>query len=84
LDVSSLPKGLHMTDYCNGVKDFINYALSNIKNINGGGIRCLYKRYKNKKNFNPNVITMHLLQKSSWKKFYISLYVEKYIFLMRP
>ena len=68
LDVSSLPKGLHMTDYCNGVKDFINYALSNIKNINGDGIRCLYKRYKNKKNFNPNVITMHLLQKEFMEK----------------
>jgi len=68
LDVSSLPKGLHMTDYCNGVKDFINYALSNIKNINGGGIRCLYKWYKNKKKFNPNVITMHLLQKEFMEK----------------
>jgi len=29
---------LRMMDYCNGVDDFISYALSNLKNINGDGI----------------------------------------------
>ena len=37
-----------MMDYCNGVRGFINYALSNPRNITGGGIRCPCKRCKNK------------------------------------
>ena len=36
-------------DYCNGVEGFINYILSNPRNVSGDGIRCLCKRYKNKK-----------------------------------
>ena len=42
-------KGLCKMDYCNGVEGFINYALSNLKNISGGGTRCPCKRCKNKK-----------------------------------
>jgi hypothetical protein len=49
-------------DYCNGVQGFINYALSNPRDINGGSIRCPYKRCKNKKVIDLDVITMHLLQ----------------------
>jgi hypothetical protein len=57
-----------MMDYYNEVHGFINYALFNPRNISGGGIRCLCKRYKNKKNFDPNVVTMHIFYKnSSWK-----------------
>ena len=35
-------------DYYNVVEGFINYALSNLKNITGGGIRCSCKRCKTK------------------------------------
>ena len=27
------PQGLRMMDYCNGIRGFINYALSNPRNI---------------------------------------------------
>ena len=36
-------------DYCNGVQGFINYVISNLRNINEGSIRCPCKRCKNKK-----------------------------------
>ena len=42
------PQGLWMMDYCNGIQDFINYALSNLRNISKQGIRCPCKRCKNK------------------------------------
>jgi hypothetical protein len=48
-------------NYCNGVKGFINYVLSNPRNISGGVIRCSCKSCKNKKLFDLNVVTMHLL-----------------------
>jgi len=35
-------------NYCNRVQSFINYALSNPRNISGGGIRCLCKMCKKK------------------------------------
>ena len=57
------PERLHMMDYCNKIEDFINYALSNLKNINGGGIRCLCKRCEIKKFLDLDVVMMHLLQK---------------------
>jgi hypothetical protein len=40
------PKGLWRMDYCNGVQGFINYALSNLRNISRGSIRCSCKRCK--------------------------------------
>ena len=55
--------------YCNVVKGFINYALSNLKNISGDGIKCSCKRCKNKKFLNLNVFTMHLLQKKFMEKY---------------
>ena len=55
------PKGLHMMNYYHGVEGFINYTLSNLRNINESNIRCLGKRCKSKKNLNPDVIMMHLL-----------------------
>jgi hypothetical protein len=48
-------------NYCNGVQGFINYALSNLRNISGGDIRFPCKRCKNKKFFDTDVVTMHLL-----------------------
>ena len=33
------PKGLRMMNYCNGNECFINYAISNLKNISECGIR---------------------------------------------
>jgi hypothetical protein len=37
-------------DYCNEIEGFINYTLSNPRNIGGGDIECPCKRCKNKKN----------------------------------
>ena len=62
------PEGLHMMNYCNEIEGFINYAISNMKNINGGGIRCPCKMCKNKKFINLNVIMRHLLSKRLMKK----------------
>jgi hypothetical protein len=59
-------KGLYMMHYCNEIQSFINYILSNSINISGGSIRYPYKRCKNKKFINPDFVTMHFLQKSSW------------------
>ena len=57
------PKRLRMMNYCNEIEGFINYALSNPRNISGWGIRCPCKRCKNKKFLNPDVVTMYVLQK---------------------
>jgi len=43
------PEGLYRMNYCNEVQGFINYILSNHKNISGGSIRYPYKMCKNKK-----------------------------------
>ena len=56
-----LPEGLRKMDYCNGVEGFINYALSNPRNINGCNIRCSCKRCKYKKFLDPDVVMMYLL-----------------------
>jgi hypothetical protein len=57
------PERLCRMDYCNWVEAFINYTLSNPKNISGGDIRCPCKKYKNKKFLDLDVVMMHLLQK---------------------
>jgi hypothetical protein len=43
------PHELWWMNYYNEVQDFINYTLSNLRNISGGNIRCPYKRCKKKK-----------------------------------
>jgi len=43
------PEKLRRIDYYNGVKVFINYSLSNLRNISECGIRCPCKRCKIKK-----------------------------------
>jgi hypothetical protein len=50
------PKRLRMMDYCNWIEGFINYVLSNPRNISGDGIRYPYKGCKNKKK-----ILIHIL-----------------------
>jgi len=32
------PEGLHRMDYCNEIQCFINYTLSNSRNISGGSM----------------------------------------------
>ena len=71
------PQGLRRIDYCNGVQDFINYALSNLRNISGWSIRCLCKRCKNKKFIVPDVVMMHLLQKEFMEKYLCWYALEK-------
>ena len=65
------PEGLHKMEYCNGVKGFINYTLSNPINISGGGIICPYKRCKNKKFLDLDVVMVNLLQKKGLKEKYL-------------
>ena len=69
-----------MQDYCNGAESFINYTLSNPKNISGGGIRCSYKRCKNKKFLDLDVVTIQLLQKSFMEKYlWLFAYEKSYV-----
>jgi hypothetical protein len=62
------PEGLYRTNYCNEVHGFINYALSNSRNISGA-IRGSCKRCENKKFLDPNVVTMHLIQKGFMERY---------------
>jgi len=63
------PEGLRRMNYCNRVQCFINYTLSNLRNISEDSIRCLCKRCKNKKFIDLNVVTMHILQKEFIKRY---------------
>jgi hypothetical protein len=63
------PERLRKMNYCNGVQCFINYTLSNLRNISGDSIRYPCKRCKNKKFLDPDVVTMHILQKGFMKKY---------------
>ena len=56
-------------NYCNEVESFINYTSSNPRNISRGSIRCPFKRCKNKKFLDPDVVTMHLLQNRFMEKY---------------
>jgi hypothetical protein len=77
MDVSRFSQRLHMMDYCNDVEGFfINYTLSNMRNINGDDIKCSCKRYKNKKFIGPDVVIIHLLHKGFMEK-YLYLYLLK-------
>ena len=49
------PQELQRMNYCNGVQGFINYTISNPRNINGDGIRCPCKRCKNKIFLDPKL-----------------------------
>jgi len=66
-----------MINYCNGVQGFMNYVLSNPRNISGEGIRYPCQRYKNKKFLDVDVVTILLLQKKSFIEKYLCLYTYK-------
>ena len=53
------PERLCKMNYCNRVDDFINYTLSNPKNISEGGIRYPFKM----------LLQCIFYKKSSWKKY---------------
>ena len=63
------PQGLQMMNYYNWVQGFINYAMSNPRNINGCGIKYPCKRCKNKKFLDLDVVRIHLLQKGFMEKY---------------
>jgi hypothetical protein len=65
---------------CNGVPSFINFATSIPRNISGGGIKCLCRRYKNKKFLHPDVVTMHLLRKGFMED-YLCWYAHRGLFV---
>jgi hypothetical protein len=73
-------EGLCMVNYCNRVEGFINYALSNPRNTNGGNIRHSCKRCKNKKFLDPDVITVHLLQKRVHLEILVLVCTQKTIY----
>ena len=67
-------------NYCNRVDRFINYTLSNPKNISEGSIRYPFKRCKNKKFLDLDVVTIYLLQKEFMKKYLCQfVYGEPYV-----
>jgi hypothetical protein len=63
MNVLRLPQGLRRIDYCNGVRDFINFATFIPRNFTRGDIRCLYRKCQNKKYLHQDVVMMHLLHK---------------------
>jgi len=75
-----LSERLRMMNYCKGVENFINYTLSNPKNIGWNGIRYPCKRCKNKTFLHLDVVTMHLLQKWFTEKYFCWFtYGEPYV-----
>jgi hypothetical protein len=80
------PKGLRRMDYYNRIQDFINYALSNPRNISAGRIRYPFKRCKNKKIFQSRCCNdvSSTKKKGSLKNTYVGLYIKNYIFPTRP
>jgi hypothetical protein len=78
------PQRLYREDYCKGVESFINFALSNPKNISGGRIRCTCVKCKNKKFHQSDIMIMHLLKKGSLRNIYVDLHTENLLFHMRP
>jgi len=52
------------------VEDFINFILSNLKNIIECEIRCPCVKYKNKKFHHKDVVMMHLLKKEFVDKYF--------------
>jgi hypothetical protein len=57
------PEGLYRKDYSRRVEGFIDFSVSNMKNISEGKIKCLYVKCKNKKFLQSDVVMMHLLKK---------------------
>jgi len=81
---SDSPQGLYREDCCKGVESFINFALSNPKNISGSGIKCLCVKCENKKLYQSDVVMMHFFLKYSLRNVYVDLHIENLMFHMRP
>ena len=71
------PQGLRSLDYCNVVQGFINYAISNPRNVSESGIKCPCKRCENKRYLDSDVVTMYLLQKKRFMEQYICRYAHE-------
>ena len=63
------PQGLYREDYSRGVEGFIDFSLSNPKNITEEKIKCLCVKCKNKKFHKSYVVTMYLLKKKLVEKY---------------
>jgi len=79
------PEGLRKMDYYNGVQGFIDYTLSNSRNINGDNIKYLCKRCKNKKFLNPDVVTMHILyiKKKVYREIHVLICTRRTVYSSR-
>jgi hypothetical protein len=71
------PQGLRNLDYCNVVQGFINYAISNPRNVSESGIKCPCKRCENKRYLDSDVVTMYLLQKKKFMEHYMCRYAHE-------
>ena len=60
---------LYKKDYCKGIKGFINFIISYLRNISGDGIKYLCVKCKNKKSHQSNDMMMHLLKKRFLEKY---------------
>jgi len=74
------PQGLRRMDYCNGVQGFINFTTSIPRNFTDGGIRCLWRKCKNKKFLHPDVVMMHRLAKGFIED-YLCWYAHEELFV---
>ena len=77
------PQWLYWEHHCKKFEGFINFALSYPKKINGGKIRCSCVKYKNKKFYRSNVVTIHLLKKSLLRNICDNLHTKNPMFLTR-
>jgi hypothetical protein len=67
------------------IQGFINYALSNPRNISGGGIRCPCKKCKNKKNYWSRYCNdASSTKKDSLRKIYVGMHTKNHMFLTIP
>jgi hypothetical protein len=66
--------GLYIKDYCKEIEGFINFSLSNPKNISRGWIRYSCVKGKNKKFYHSDVVMMHTC---------VNLYTYNFIFFIR-
>jgi hypothetical protein len=74
-----------MQNYLKGVESFINFILSNSKNISGDEIRCSSAKYKNKKFHHKVVVMIHLLKNDFAKKYLCWFtHYKNHMFLMKP
>jgi len=78
------PQGLYREDYSRGVEGFIDFSLSNSKNISEGKVKCLCMKYKNKKFLQLDVVMTDLLRKGFVKNSCVGLYMENHVLLTRP